>query len=286
MSTTTTRSTTKTTTSTYPRSSSRAHGQRGPSQQIVQALYRQRVGGRLAVAVATEVSDGDVHPRRVDPAVLIERQIRVARHRWVMLREAHGVEVIHIGATASPDADGWPLAGVGDVLVTAEPDVPIAIWAADCAPIAIFGAAGTTVGIHAGWRGLAAGIIDVGIAQLAALGEQPVVAVLGPVIHPCCYEFGDDDLCLVARGIAVDPEHIAGRTADGALALDVPAAVRSALERRGVAVVGTGSCTGCGGRWFSHRCRRDEGRHALVAWTQVPQQDPAPPRGAEVGGAR
>ena len=262
----------------------------------MQSLYRQQVGRRLAVAVATEVSDGDVHPRRVDPAVLIERQIRVARHRWVMVREVHGVEAIRVGAATSPDLNGpgtngpgrngWPLAGVGDVLVTAEPDVPIAIWAADCAPIAIFGATGTTVGIHAGWRGLAAGIIDVGIAQLADRGERPVVAVLGPVIHPCCYEFGDDDLRLVARGIAVDPEHIAGRTAQGALALDVPAAVRSALERRGVAVVATGSCTGCSDRWFSHRRRRDEGRHALVAWTQVPQQDTGRTRGAEVGGAR
>lgn len=257
-------------------------------------LYRRRVGGRLAVAVATEVSDGDVHPRRVDPATLIERQTRVAPHPWVMIREVHGVEVVRVGAAASPDSDGWPSAGVGDVLVTAMPDVPIAIWAADCAPIAVFGADGTMVGIHAGWRGLAAGIIDVGIAEFAARGERPVVAVLGPVIHPCCYEFGDDDLRLVARGIAVEPDQITGRTAGGALALDVPTAVRSALERRGVAVVSTGSCTGCNDRWFSHRHRRDEGRHALVAWTRVARHgptragdpDPGPTRGAGVGGAR
>lgn len=245
----------------------------------MQSLYRDRVGGRLAVAVATEVIDGDVHPRRVDPATLIGRQARVTPYPWVMAREVHGTGVIRVGDTLSPGSVGWPLAGVADLLVTADPDVPIAIWAADCAPVALFGTAGSTVGIHAGWRGLAAGIIDRGVAELTARDERPAVAVLGPVIHPCCYEFGVDDLGLVADGIAVEPESIAGRTADGALALDVPAAVRAALERRGVPVAAAGSCTGCSGRWFSHRRRRDAGRHALVAWTQEYDRGPGPADG-------
>ena len=246
------------------------------------ALFGERVGDRFAVAVATEVTDGDVHPCRVAPAMLHDRQIRVAGRRWAMTDEVHGVDTLRLtggipqsstGDSTGHGAIDWPLAGVGDVVITSEPGVPIAIWAADCAPIVLFGAAGTTVGVHAGWRGLAAGILDLAIDAFDALGDRPLVAVLGPVIHPCCYEFGETDLRRVAEGAAVEPERVAARTSDGAPALDVPATVGSVLERRGVRLAATGSCTGCGGDWFSHRRRGDSGRHALVAWTRSPRDD-------------
>jgi copper oxidase (laccase) domain-containing protein len=92
------------------------------------------------------------------------------------------------------------------------------------------------------------------------------VAVLGPCIHACCYEFGADDLERVAAGVGVDTDAVVGTTAWGSRALDVPAAVRAGLARRGVRLDAIGSCTGCDDRFHSHRRRAESGRHALVSW--------------------
>jgi copper oxidase (laccase) domain-containing protein len=229
-------------------------------------LYRGSIGDRVAVVIATERADGDVHPQRVAPRTLAERQVRVAPNRWVMVDQTHGTTVHQV----SEDRPRWPLAGVGDVIVASSPDIPIAIWAADCAPIVLFGDRATTVAVHGGWRGLAAGVVDVALAQLRERNERPVVAVLGPVVHPCCYEFGPTDLRAVADGVHTDPDKISDRTSGGAPALDVPAAVRAALRDGGPILAAVGPCTGCGGRWFSHRRRGDVGRHALVAWAEPP----------------
>ena len=90
-------------------------------------------------------------------------------------------------------------------------------------------------------------------------------AVLGPVIGPCCYEFGRDDLARSRAGVHASPAAIAGTTLDGTAALDVPAAVRSALDHHAIDLDAVGPCTGCDDRWFSHRVRADLGRHATVA---------------------
>jgi copper oxidase (laccase) domain-containing protein len=92
--------------------------------------------------------------------------------------------------------------------------------------------------------------------------------VLGPSIHACCYEFGEAELERVAFGIGVPSHALSGRTSDDKLALDVPAAVREALARHNVRLDTTAGCTGCDGRWFSHRVRSDGERHAVVAWTE------------------
>ncbi|MDX2382375.1 MAG: polyphenol oxidase family protein [Acidimicrobiia bacterium] len=231
---------------------------------MADTLYRRPIGGRVAVVIATERADGDVHPERVARRTLAERQERVAPSRWVMVDQVHGTTVHQV----TGDTPRWPLADAGDIIVASSPGVPIAIWAADCAPIVLFGERGTMVAIHAGWRGLAAGVVDVALAQFVERNELPLIAVLGPVVHPCCYEFGRGDLRAVADGVHTDLDQISGRTSDGAVALDVPAAVRAALRHSGPELAAVGPCTGCGGRWFSHRRRGDLGRHALVAWVE------------------
>lgn len=234
----------------------------------MQTLFRGLVGERVAVAVATEVDDGDLHPGRVDAEELLARQLRTTGDRWTMVDEVHGTEV-HAADRPHLEPAPWPLSAAGDVIVTSRRDSPIAIWAADCAPIALFGHRGTTVVIHAGWRGLATGVLDVGLATLAERGDRADVAVLGPVIHPCCYEFGRADLRSVAGSLGVGPDEILGRTSWGTPALDVPAAVAAGLRAGGVDLAVIGPCTGCAGHWFSHRCRGDLGRHALVAWSEA-----------------
>ncbi len=225
-------------------------------------LFRQEIGRRWLIAVASDRADGDVHPIRVDARSLAERQVAVSGRTWVMLDEVHGTAV-HRAVASTGSAPG-AVAGVGDVLV-GDPGTAVAIWVADCAPVVLFDRDGATVACHAGWRGLAAGVISVAVAEL----EAPcAVAVLGPCIHPCCYEFGAADLAEVAGALGVEPDAISGRTSNGALALDVPAAVAVALGRHGIALDVSGPCTGCDERWYSHR-RGDAERQAVVAWSEV-----------------
>ena len=230
-------------------------------------LLRRDLGARVAVVSVSERSDGDVHPVQVSHEALVVRQLAATGSRWIMLDQVHGVETYRSHA----DTPLTSVVGVGDVLVGEAPiegrvTRPVAVWAADCAPVMLFDRHGVPVACHAGWRGLAAGVIDVAVTA----GSRPVVAVLGPCIHPCCYEFGERELARVAAGVGVGVDDLVATTTSGALALDVPAAVTAALARHDIDVVVGGACTACDGRWFSHR-RGDVERHAMVGWSEVVQ---------------
>jgi polyphenol oxidase len=227
-------------------------------------LLRRHIAGRVAVAAVTECADGDVHPERVDGDTLRQRQLALTASTWVMLDEVHGVELVSVDAL---DTVEWPLAATGDVLVADRSGEVLAVWVADCAPLALFGANGTSrVVAHAGWRGLADGVIDIAVDAVESTGTRVDAAVLGPCIHACCYEFGADDLDRVAGGVGAPMGAVTGSTAWGTRALDLPAAVAAGLARRGVVLDVVGTCTGCDRRYRSHRRRADVERHALVAW--------------------
>jgi YfiH family protein len=143
-----------------------------------------------------------------------------------------------------PEADGQ---------VTERRDVAPTVLVADCVPIALASEEGVAM-LHAGWRGLAGGIVAEGVAALRALGPSPVAAAIGPGAGPCCYEVGRE--VHAAFGTA-------GRT------VDLKALARARLEAAGVDEVhDCGLCTICDPeRFFSHR--RDDGvtgRQAGVAW--------------------
>jgi hypothetical protein len=130
----------------------------------------------------------------------------------------------------------------GDGLWTDEPGVPMLAMGADCVTIAV----ATTEGppslavLHAGWRGLAQGVVATGVASL---GPGAKAAIVGPAIGPCCYEVGPE----VAARFDVD------LTSDGIL--DLWRASERALERAGVeSVERVDLCTRCNpDLFFSHR---------------------------------
>ncbi|NUR78084.1 MAG: laccase domain-containing protein, partial [Thermoleophilia bacterium] len=100
---------------------------------------------------------------------------------------------------ASPAGRGQP----GDGLWSDEPRLPMLAMSADCLPIAIARTDGprALAVLHAGWRGLAEGVVAAGVKALSVDSTQTLAAVVGPAIGPCCYEVGpevaglfDDDL--------------------------------------------------------------------------------------------
>ena len=195
--------------------------------------------------------------------MLAERQQALVGSQLALAEQVHGIEVSRVDS-----GHGWPVVGRADVLVAEHDDpVPIGIWAADCAPILLIGSSGTVVAAHGGWRGLAAGVIDVAVAQFGGTGQSIRAALVGPVIHACCYEFGSDDLEAVAAGVHAAPETVLATTATGRQALDVPAAINAGFAVHGIDVESSGPCTGCDDRWFSHRVRGEPGRHAVIAWS-------------------
>jgi polyphenol oxidase len=177
---------------------------------------------------------------------------------WTWLHQVHGAGVVRV----TQPADG---AGTkADAAVTSTPGCALAVLTADCAPVALASREGVIGVAHAGWRGVAAGVIEATVAEMEALGATAIEAAIGPCIHAECYEFSAPDLDDVATRLG---DTVRATTASGAPALDLPAAVRVALARAGVeAVDDAGVCTACSPAHFSWRARQETQRQATVVW--------------------
>lgn len=176
---------------------------------------------------------------------------------WTMLDEHHGIDVVRVERPGQYDGVA------GDIAIADLDGAVLGCWVGDCAPVVLIGAGREFAVVHAGWRGLAAGVIDV---ACAAFTEPVVEAQLGPAIGPCCYEFGADDLARVADGVHAAPDTVASRTSVDTLALDVPAAVRAACRANDIELTQLAGCTGCSYDGFSHRVRVDVERHVVAVW--------------------
>ncbi len=187
------------------------------------------------------------------------RRQAVAPKPWTWLRQVHGSRVVVV------DEPGGASGEEADAAVTRQPGAALAIFTADCAPVAFASDDGVIGAAHAGWRGLAAGVIPATVDAMRALGATgPITAALGPCIHAGCYEFGQEDLDAVA---AVLGDGVRATTADGTPALDVPAGVKAALAEAGVELAYEDpACTACSPDHFSYRARREMQRQALVVW--------------------
>jgi hypothetical protein len=190
-----------------------------------------------------------------DAAAVAENQARVAAEAGRPLAYAHQVHGTSVARVT--EVPGAPGEGV-DGQATARRDVAPLVLVADCLPVALVGEGAVGV-VHAGWRGLAGGVLAEGVRAVRELGAQgPLQAAIGPGAGGCCYEVGDEVRAHFA------PEHARGRL------LDLKAAAAAQLAGLGVADVhDCGLCTLCAepGLLFSHR--RDggvTGRQAGVAW--------------------
>jgi YfiH family protein len=166
--------------------------------------------------------------------------------------QVHGTVVERLGAPPEPgaarrqaDGQATALTGVGAMVLTA-----------DCLPVALAGENAVAM-VHAGWRGLAAGVLESGVGALRELGgEGEIVAVIGPGAGVCCYEVSPEIRAVFGDG------HRDGTR------IDLRAIARERLLRAGVAQVrDVQACTICDERFFSHRREGTRaGRQAGVAW--------------------
>jgi hypothetical protein len=183
-------------------------------------------------------------------------------------RQVHGTAVVRARG------DGAPL-GEADAVWSDAPGAAVGVVTADCVPILLCAEGARLVAaLHAGWRGLADGVIGAALAALDAAGAPPgsLAAVVGPRIGVCCYEVDEPVLaCLRARfGAALDAHAVATRP--GHARVDLGALAQRELEAalpRGAVGAFADACTRCDATRFESY-RRD-GAHAgrLLHWIRA-----------------
>ncbi len=183
------------------------------------------------------------------------------------LRQVHGTTVLRFDAP--PLSAGVEAEPAADAAVTSVPGVVLAILTADCLP-AVFAAraGGEVAAAHAGWRGLADGMLENTLAAMRTPASE-VIAWLGPAAGPAHYEIGADvrEAFLAhsaAAGVAFTP------TRPGHWRVDLYALARQRLQAAGMDpadIHGGDQCTIADPqRWFSHRRDRRSGRIATLVW--------------------
>jgi YfiH family protein len=210
------------------------------------ALFTSRAHGNLS----TQRGDGHERGRSARDRLCADLDLR-----WLCAsRQVHGQTVQRWrepggsgGEAVAIDADGHATAvrGVGAMVLTA-----------DCLPVAL-AAEGAVAMVHAGWRGLAEGVLEEGASAVRDVGAAgPLVAVIGPGAGACCYEVGPE-VHEVFGGA-----HRSGRK------IDLRAIARDRLLAAGAAqVLHARACTMCDARFFSHRREGEHaGRQAGVVW--------------------
>ena len=186
----------------------------------------------------------------------------------VWLSQVHGVRVLRLPAGEGPHE--------ADAGITTEPGVVCTVMVADCLPV-LFAApqARGVAAAHAGWRGLAGGVLEATVSALCdATGCRPdeLSAWLGPCIGPRQFEVGEDVVRAFGPGAAArfaprGPAHVGPDGSPRWLA-DLPGLARDRLQAAGVdQVSGGGGCTvEERSRFFSFRRDRITGRMAAAVW--------------------
>lgn len=235
-----------------------------PAPPHIRAVTSTRGGGVSQGAYAS-LNLGD-HVGDDPRAVAANRQ-RLAQAlslpaQPLWLSQVHGCEVAEAGREQSGcQADAALAVGPGQVC---------AVLSADCLPLLLCDRQGTRVAaVHAGWRGLAAGVIEAALAALAVPPQQ-LLCWLGPAIGPSAFEVGPE---VRVAFLAHDGRaEAAFRPAHGDRYLaDLPALARQRLRAAGVGFVGGGGyCTVSDrDRFFSYRRDGATGRMASLIWIEA-----------------
>lgn len=193
-----------------------------------------------------------------DRSAVEENRMRAARaigfepRRLVLARGVHGADIVE----AAPGDHG--VIGQADGLVCRSPGPVLGVLSADCAAVVLAGRGGVAA-VHAGWRGLVAGVVEQGVAAVAPVWG----AWIGPSIHSCCYEVGPEVVDAFARR---------GLPVDGPNRVDPGRAAADLLARAGVPRIALDDeCTHCSADLFSYRRDGVTGRHgAFACLVEVP----------------
>ena len=230
-----------------------AHGRVDEGDLSVEWAFTDRhdgvsVGPYSALNVGGKVDD--------DPSAVARNRAIVASYvgadALARVHQVHGRDVVRLDRPL----DEPPPA---DAAVTSTLGLALVVQVADCVPLLLADLSGGQVAVvHAGWRGVAAGVVDAALDALAASG--PVRAWIGPAICPGCYEVSEE----VRDEVAAAVPEAAATTRQGTAAVDVRAGVMAQLAARGVVGELIGGCTFESPDLYSFRRDAVTGRQAGV----------------------
>jgi YfiH family protein len=205
-----------------------------------------------------------------DPAAVLENRTRLqallpGRPAWIA--QVHGADVVD----AAGVGPGQPVR-TGDASIATAAGVVCAILTADCLPVLFADRAGRVVGAaHAGWRGLAGGVLGQTVARMRALGADDITAWMGPAIGAQAFEVGQDVFDSFAQalpGIDIGFAFVPRPEQQGKYLADMFGLARLMLARDGVSSVAGGDhCTATeADRFYSYRRDGVTGRQASLIW--------------------
>lgn len=240
-----------------------------PAPAAVRTLISTRLGGVsqgpfFSNNLGLHVGDNPQHVA-VNRQRLLDRMVSASTIQW--LNQVHGVKVVEAGNGEQViEADGC---------TTSTPGVACAVLTADCLPVLMTNNSGTRVAaVHAGWRGLAAGVLLAALDRFDAAAED-VLVYLGPAIGPLHFEVGPEvrDCFLeqartLGAGCASNMEQAFTPSVDGRYLADLYQLARSQCAAVGVKqVYGGDFCTHSdSGRFYSYRRDGQTGRMASLIW--------------------
>lgn len=220
------------------------------------APYNDGAGGG-GLNLGSHVGDA---PQAVARNRALLRALLPAEPAW--LTQIHGTQVL--------DAASVSGAPEGDASITTVPGIVCAIMTADCMPVLLADVHGRVVGAaHAGWRGLAAGVLQNTVAAMRAAGATDITAWLGPGIGPQAFEVGEEVRdAFTSLGSESHAAFHAIAAKPGKFLADLPALARRVLSAEGVSTVAGGTdCTVSDARrFYSYRRDRVTGRMASLIW--------------------
>lgn len=206
-----------------------------------------------------------------DDAVHVERNRKMMEailpQQPTWLNQVHGTTVLDLPSNAEVPE--------GDACVTTECGVVCAILTADCLPALLCDVGGKVVGAaHAGWRGLASGVLENTVARMLAKGASEITAWLGPAIGPDRFEVGQE----VMDAFVADHAEAAAafkqlHDRPGKYLANIYQLARISLARQGIHKVAGGEfCTmSDASRFYSFRREKTTGRMATMIWIKQPR---------------
>ncbi len=247
---------------------------------------REELGGRFfhvtdghSEAIVTQAFAGTGFEGLMSP-VAVNARNRPELHAWVESRlpgaseRLRGVDQVHSAVVvaaselrrgARREADGvWSTSGA---------DIPV-VMAADCAPVWLADAStGVFALVHAGWRGVAGGIVESGLLAVMARGARPdtVIAAIGPHLRPCCFEVGPEVALRFPGHTRPASVLRAERMRSDSVALDLASAISTRLQDAGVRTVETAeACTRCRADLLHSYRRNGKGGPLMAALAVLP----------------
>ena len=231
-----------------------------PAPAWVKACVTTRAGG-VSLAPFDSLNLGD----HVDdsPEAVAENRRRLTDHfsiKPAWLQQVHGIDVVEADPSVIATADAsW----------TTTPGIACASMTADCLPALFCDRAGTRVAAaHAGWRGLAAGVLEATFDALEVPASE-VLVWLGPAIGPQAFEVGPEVRETFVRQLVHAEQAFVPSHNPGKFLADLYSLARLRLAARGItAVYGGGYCTVSDARFFSYRRSSRTGRFASLVWLE------------------